>query len=243
MKLNHKLAEIAGMFAADGSMQKQHICMWGNIIEDKEYYDIYLAPLFSQFFDKKLNIHEKRSNSVYGFYLCKKEAINILNKILEFPIGKKTYVVKVPSMIMESKDPKIYASFIRGFTDCDGCLNFFRRGEGYKNFKRKFNTYPRIIITSVSKNIIDQISTMLKFLRIKHTIEIKKKLKKNKVNPFCILVRGEKRLNQWIKRIGFKNPAKITKYQIWKKFGFCPPYTTIEERRKVLKGEVNPYFL
>ena len=34
-----ELAEILGMFAADGCLQKDYICMWGNIHEDKDYYD------------------------------------------------------------------------------------------------------------------------------------------------------------------------------------------------------------
>ena len=38
-----------------------------------------------------------------------------------------------------------------------------------------------------------------------------------------------------------QNPKHITKYLIWKKFGFCPTNTTLEERRKILKGEINPY--
>ncbi len=242
MKITPALAEISGMFAADGSMQKEHICMWGNITEDKEYYDNHMAPLFSTLFNKKLNVHEKKSNSVYGFYLCKKEVINIFNKKLNFPIGKKTYTVKVPNLIFKSKNTKIYSSFIRGFTDCDGCISFFKRyAKGYCRFKRKFHIYPRIDIVSTSQSIIKQISKMLEFLKIKHTVHRRKSNQSNRADSFTISIKGKERLNHWMKKIGFKNPAKITKYQVWKKFGFCPPYTTIKERRKILKGEINPY--
>lgn len=243
MKITPELAEICGMFAADGCMQKGYICMWGNITEDKEYYDSYLAPLFTRIFNKKVNVHEKKSNGVYGFYLCSREIVKSFNKAFNFPIGKKTYTVEVPKIILKSKDPKIYASFIRGFTDCDGYINFGRRDKRYNEFERKFHFYPRVAMTSVSKSIIDQLSYMLKKLHIKHTVHKQRKFWKNKVNPFIIVIRGKERLKRWMKVIGFKNPAQLTKYQIWKKFGFCPPYTSILDRQKVLKGQINPILL
>jgi len=37
--------------------------------------------------------------------------------------------------------------------------------------------------------------------------------------------------------IGFNNPVHITKYQIWKKFGFCPPNTNLQHRIRILDDE------
>jgi len=36
----------------------------------------------------------------------------------------------------------------------------------------------------------------------------------------------------------------LTKYEIGKKYGFCPPNTTILERRNILKGviDINSYY-
>ena len=146
MKITKEFAEILGMFAADGCLQHPHyICMWGNIYEDQEYYDKVVCPLFSKVFNKEITAHEKKSNSVYGFYICNKEIVKIF-KELEFS-NKKTYNVKVPKEILESENEEVIAGFIRGFTDCDGCLTFMRRKEkGYSKFKQKFHTYPRIFI-------------------------------------------------------------------------------------------------
>ena len=44
-----------------------------------------------------------------------------------------------------------------------------------------------------------------------------------------------------MKKIGFNNYAKYSKYEVWKKFGFCPPYTTLKQRKKILNGELDPY--
>ena len=38
-----------------------------------------------------------------------------------------------------------------------------------------------------------------------------------------------------------KNQKHITKYLIWRKFGFCPSKTTIEQRKQILKNKLDPY--
>ena len=58
-------------------------------------------------------------------------------------------------------------------------------------------------------------------------------------NSNQIDINGKKNLEKWMAEIGFSSPKHITKYQIWKKCGYCPPYTTLQERREVLRGERN----
>ena len=103
-KLNPEISEIAGLFAADGSMQKEHISFWGNLYADRDYYDFHLKPLFLRAFHININPHEKKSNSVYGFYICKKEVINFFHSYLGFPIGSKTYSFEAPKGISERKN-------------------------------------------------------------------------------------------------------------------------------------------
>ena len=43
-----------------------------------------------------------------------------------------------------------------------------------------------------------------------------------------------KDLKKWFELIGFSNSKHNTKVEIWKKFGYCPPYTKLEERKKIL---------
>ncbi|NYZ79696.1 hypothetical protein H0N95_00425, partial [Candidatus Micrarchaeota archaeon] len=232
MKLTPELCEIAGMIAADGCVQKNYVCMWGNIFEDKSYYDDYMAPLFEKQFDVKLNVHEKKSNSVYGFYLCRREVVKFLGENFGFNEGVKTYSVKVPEKIIDSRNKKFYASFIRGFTDCDGCLNFHKSYGKYSYFKRTFHHYPRIMLSSVSPMIIQDMSEMLDFLGIKHFTRLHKA-----GLSYYAEVKGVDRLERWMDLISFKNPAKLTKYMIWEEFGFCPPNTSLIDRFKMLKKE------
>lgn len=228
------------MFAADGCIQyPNYLCMWGSIYEDKEYYDEVVCPLFSKFLNKKILAHEKKSNSVYGFYVCDKDLVEEF-KQLGFS-NNKTYDVKTPQEILKSENEEIIAAFIRGFTDCDGCLNFVKRYEkGYSEFKRKFHSYPRIFINGVSKNILEEISYLLSRLGIKHSIGMKRSKRINERDQYVITIRGEERLRKWKEKIGFNNPAKITKHLIWEKFGFCPANIDMNQRNFILEGKINP---
>ena len=238
MNLTPELAEVLGIFAADGSMQDNHICMWGNIKEDKEYYDKVVCPLFSKIFNKEIIAHEKKINSVYGFYLCGKNAVEFLKS---FGFSKrKTYTVKVPEVIINCNDSNILAAFVRGFSDCDGGFSLMKRKGKYIEFKRKFHTYPRINIVSVSPDMIKGLSNLLKKLNISHTswIENRKKLNERKV--YWIGIRGINKIEDWMNKIGFNNPAQHSRYLVWKKFGFCPSKSSIEQRQLILSDKLDP---
>ena len=114
-KVTPEISELAGFFAADGSMQKAHISFWGDIDLDKHFYDNRLKSLFLNSFKFNINPHEKPSNSVYGFYICNREIIRFFNEALGFPFGKKTYSLKVPDIIYSSEDEEILCAFLRGF--------------------------------------------------------------------------------------------------------------------------------
>lgn len=239
MELTTELAEVFGIFAADGSMQDSHICMWGNINEDKEYYDKRVCPLFSKIFNKNIVAHEKKSNSVYGFYLCSKKAVEFLK---DFGFCKrKTYIVKVPNLILNSNNLEIYSAFIRGFADCDGFISFLKRKGKYGSFKKSYHTYPRIGIKIASKTMIEDLSYLLKKLEILHTKGIQKSKEKNLSDIYWIEIRGPDRIENFIEKVGFSNPAQYTKYLVWKKFGFCPVRSSIEQRQLILADKLDPY--
>lgn len=239
MEINKEFSEILGMFAADGCIQyPNYICMWGSIHEDKEYYDKIVCPLFSKVFNKKVLAHEKKSNSVYGFYICNKKIIEVFR---EFGfLNNKTYNVRVPKEILESEDSEIIAAFIRGFSDCDGCLSFMKRKGKYKEFKLKYHTYPRIEIKIVSEKMIQDLSFLLNKLGISHTAHVTKSKKENESDSYRISIRGISRMNLWIDKIGFNNSSKYKKYLIWKRFGFCPQNINFHQKNLILENSLNP---
>ncbi|MBI2629640.1 hypothetical protein HYW76_00910 [Candidatus Pacearchaeota archaeon] len=238
MILTKELCEAMGMFAADGSMQENHICMWGNISEDRDYYDKIICPLFSHICKKEIKAHDKKSNSVYGFYICNKETIKLFRS-MGFT-RNKTYDVKMPPIILKSDNKKFYSSFVRGFADCDGFISFMKRRGKYVLFKRKFHTYPRIMIKIASKDMIRDLSYVLNKMSIRHTKYTYYPKKINLSPMHTIEIRGNERVNKYMNEVGFNNLNQYSKYKIWKKFGFCPSNTTIQQRNLILQGELNP---
>ncbi|MEM4239765.1 MAG: LAGLIDADG family homing endonuclease [Candidatus Woesearchaeota archaeon] len=231
--ISAELAELAGIFAADGCMQKDYICLWGNIREDRPYYEGTITSLFEKEFHTTPKCHEKPSNSVYGFYICKRKIIQEFQK-LGFHPGNKTYTVKVPEQIMTDRRPEIWASFIRGFFDGDGCLHFSKRKGTYSKFKREHHTYPRILITSRSFGLARQIYELLQRLGIHSTLTYKKPGTLRE-NPCAVItIRGIQMLENWMKIIGMSNNSSLTKYLLWKKQGFCPSYTSMKERIELM---------
>jgi len=240
-KINKKIAELAGIFAADGSMQKNHLCFWGNPSSDRDYYNTILKEIFLNEFKIKIRPHEKKSNQVYGFYVCDKNVINFFNKNLNFPFGKKTYSLEIPEKIYKSDNKEIKKAFIRGFFAGDGCLNFDKRYAKDQKILKIIHTYPRIQIRCVSQKIIDQISEILKDIGIKNFVRTTKSKKENEVDSYNLQVSGKIRLELWNKKIGFSSLNHSSRYEIFKKHGFVPSNTTQEERLKILKSNLNPW--
>jgi DNA-binding transcriptional regulator WhiA len=240
-KLNKHISEIAGLFAADGSMQKKHICFWGNPMADKDYYDFHLTNLFLNGLNYQINPHLKKSNQVYGFYICNKHILDFFHNYLNFPIGSKTYTVSIPRIILESNDDKLYAAFLRGYFAGDGSISFFKRYSlGYNAFSRTYHVYPRLQIISVSAKIIKESSNLLKHLGISNFVRVKRSKQRNSVDACELSVYGKSRLQAWSDKIGFVNPNHSTRYEIFKRNGFVPPSTTYSQRIDILKNKLNP---
>ncbi|MBW2995141.1 hypothetical protein KY312_02220, partial [Candidatus Woesearchaeota archaeon] len=220
-------------------MQKNHICFWGNPESDRNFYDKEIKNIFKKSFNIEIKPYDKTSNGVYGFYICNKKIIAFFKKILEFPIGKKTYSVKIPEAIFKNK--KIVRFFIKGFFAGDGCLNFDKRYANDQKILKIIHTYPRIQIKCVSLKIITQMAEILDELNIKNFISKKVSKKNNEKDSYMLQISGKVMLEKWATEIGFANKNHSSKYEIFKKHGFVPPNTSFEERMKILKGELDPW--
>ncbi len=41
--------------------------------------------------------------------------------------------------------------------------------------------------------------------------------------------------------IGFNNPVQQTRYEIFKKYGFVPAHTYLQQRKEILEGKIDPW--
>ena len=237
-----QLAEICGIHAGDGYLRndgkRRELDISGNV-EEKSYYDHHVIPLFQKIFNIKIQGKFFPSRNTYGFVIRDKKIIEFMHR-LGFPFGKKTTIVEVPQMILNTNNKIVKSRFLRGFFDTDGSLTFDKRHKGkYVEFKRKYHYYPRIILSTVSEKLHRQCSLLLKHLNIHHTSQTCEP-KGVRNTRYRIWIFGNIQLQKWLKIIGCKNMGKLTRYYIWDKFGFCPPNTSLKQRMMILNNQLNP---
>lgn len=237
--LTQELSEICGIHAGDGYLRKRNnkieLDITGNL-EEKEYYDKHVILLINKFFG--LNLGAKAySKGTYGF-VATNPKFKILNE-LGFPFGKKSNIVEVPKAILEKRDKSFYVRFLRGLFDTDGHLGFRKCYGKYKLFKTKNHHYPFITLTTISKNFANQIKFMLDFLGIGNFLHYSSSKKENENAVYRIFINGVERLNKWMELIGSRNPVKSSRYFVWKKFGFCPTNLSLEQRKDILRGNLD----
>lgn len=239
------IAEFCGAAIGDGWIQsnEKSFFLAGDPNEDKEYYDFHMLPLIN----KILNLELKTKNfpywKVYGISIHKKELIKKLRGF-GLPTGKKVDTAKIPKWIMKSNN-KIMTAFIRGLFDTDGCVFCQKDYTKYANeFNSKYHSKIRIRISSISKKLISEVFEIIDKLNIKC---IKRELKRgwsnhrNNHNVYILEINKIEDIKNFFDKEIPKNPKHITKYLIWKRFGFCPQKTTIEQRKQILKNKLDPH--
>ncbi|MEK6984590.1 MAG: LAGLIDADG family homing endonuclease [Nanoarchaeota archaeon] len=238
---NEKTAEIVGLSFGDGSLTRRHsgrdkgrlrFQLRGNITEDKEHYDKYIIPLFNEIFSLNINpVVCNGKDKSYGISIESAKICNLLQE-LKIPVGIKREL-KIPDWITLNEN--FSKSFLRGLIDTDGSV-YCKKDY---NYPAKGYIKIRIAIGSISKNLIKESSHLLKNLGI-HNLILKdyKPMALNCKEVSRLQIDGPNVLD-YFNVISSKNPKHITKFQVWKKFGFCPPRTMIEQRYLMLKESAN----
>ncbi len=238
------IAEFCGAAIGDGWIQsnEKSFFLAGDPIEDKEYYDFHIALLIN----KILNLELKTKNfpywKVYGISIHKKELIKKLRSF-GLPAGKKVDTAEIPNWIMKS-NKKVMAAFIGGLFDTDGCVFFQKDYTKYATeFTSKYHSKARIRISSISRRLMIQTEEMMNKIGM-HCIKRERKRgfsnNRNNHDVYLIEVNKIEDIKRFFEEGISKNQKHITKYLIWKKFGFYPPRATIEQRKQILKNELAP---
>jgi hypothetical protein len=245
LQIDEQLAEFCGAFIGDGWIESRKSVLYiaGDRTEDKEYYDAYLAPLFS-----KVICHVSPQAfpywNVYGIRCCKsaliQECIN-----LGLQAGKKAYSAKIPDAIMLSENKDVRIAVLRGIFDTDGCFFCDISRSSSDSWRKTYHCRPEIHIVSCSKDLLFQMQNILINLGIGSKLSAHEsaghKHKRNVHTSYHLRIRKLDHVKRWFEIIGSNNPRHKTKYAMWQKFGFLPPRTNIFQRKAMLCGELNPY--
>ncbi|MBN1156476.1 hypothetical protein JXA85_02590 [Candidatus Woesearchaeota archaeon] len=237
--INSEIAELLGVFIGDGWIERDKDALYitGSQTEDKDYYDYHLGPLFSKHFSK---VTPKQFDywGVYGIVTYKKEAINkAIN--LDFQVGRKSLVTKIPRYIMDAENKDIFKAILRGLFDTDGCFWCEKsRAKTSTKWKRTHNYHPELRITSCSKMLLEQVHCLLDRLDIDSKVIQKSrrgfKSGRNVHDSYALNIRKIEEIEKWFKIIGTNNPRHKTRCGVWKKLGYLPSNTTMEMRKKLL---------
>ncbi|HLC92227.1 MAG TPA: hypothetical protein VJH23_00810 [archaeon] len=237
------IAEICGIHAGDGYLRNEgyqrELDISGNI-DEKEYYDSHVVPLFERVFGISITAKIFPARQTYGFVIRDRKIVEFMHS-LGFPYGEKTYDVSVPEFIMNSRNLDVIYSFIRGVFDTDGCLTFQKRtGSGYKSEVKKKHAYPVIQLGVCSKNLSHGLYSLFRKTGFNCKTGIRKPTTENESVQYVLYLRGYSTLENWMHNIGFKNTSKSSRYEVWTKFGFCPTHLSFKQRSQILNNELDP---
>ena len=237
-KMTKELSELIGIITGDGCIGiykgkgyiHHEIKFSGHRTEEYDYYTEHVNGLFNFLFNASIKLRVfKSSGNELSSRIGSKAILSFLSRALYLPTRNKASVTKIPEYI-KSSSPEIKTAFIRGLADTDFCIAFKKK---HKNM----HYYPVISVRQKSKTIIEDVSNALKelgfYLYTQYNMSVKYQ-RGFTATQHAIYISGEKNLSKWINLIGFNNPKHMTKYLVWKKFGQCPPYTTLVQRRKTL---------
>ena len=241
IKMGPELAEICGIHAGDGYLRlrernKGEVEISGHL-EERGYYNNHVVPLFNKVFNFSLMGKEFRKGT-YGIVTYKKTVRDTLVS-LGFPSGKKSKTVRIPKTIRESEEKIIQTRFLRGLFDTDGNLYFRKSYTGINNFKQKHNHYPVLSITTISKDLVEDLIKILHTLNLNFNYRQRIPKRANENKQYIITISGVNNLKEWMKEIGVKNRVKLSRYLLWEKHGFCSPHTTLAQREDILKGKLD----
>ena len=241
--LSEDLAYLIGVHIGDGFMNiyrrprqveyKQSIC--GHWINDKDFHLSVLLPLFEKLFNYR---PKTRLNcpGCQSIYFTSKAMTTFFNKCLQLPLGKKSKIIDIPEFIISAGE-KYYLACIRGVFDTDFSLSF-------KNKNKTVHNYPIIVLDVSSQKLVFTIAKLLEQNEISNFTSktvVNDPRFKSITKQFSVTVSGKKNLEKWFKLIGSRNPSYLSRYALYRKCGFCPPYTNYLERRDMLVGKMDPY--
>lgn len=214
-QLTEDLAYLCGVLMGDGHLRfnsdkgDYYIKCVGHPIDEKEFYDDILKPLFQKIFNIEIDTRMHDSNTTYGFMICSK-ALTKYFCMLGIPSGKKSSKIQIPDIIRKSD--MFTLAFIKGLADTDFCLTLKKR---YQDIPY----YPVIVGVSKSKKIIDEISRFLLKFGFKPSVDTRNCYDKRlgfSVTTHALQLYGHEQLIRWMNQISFMSPKHLKKYEIWK---------------------------
>ncbi len=232
-----ELAEDVGYHIGDGYMKswknkwsfKYDFCYTGHSIDDRDYIFSVLLPRKLALFNlTKYRISERLDRKELSIRFRSKAILTFYKYTTGVQESPKNNIC-VPKWIFSNKN--FTKAFLRGLFDSDGSVTFLKK---YK----QLNYYPVIRLCTISKLLFNDVISLLSNLNIKCAKLEYKRLDKRYADRifmrYDIDINGVKGLNNWMEKIGFRNPKHLSKINIWKRQGYCEPYSSTPKRLLII---------
>jgi len=224
-KFSLALAYFLGFLLGDGSvsLKSPTIALVCNSIEEDQFCRSVLIPLIKKLFGINPNLYKRKDKNAYTVAFNSRRVVTYLANQIRFPIGE---VPKTVPRIILGASRRMKIAFVRGFFDADGSLIFSK-----KTYSQ--HMYPSIELKCVYKAVLADIETILRELAFRTSIG-------RSDESWVLRINGVEMLELWMKIIGSSNIKHNSKYLVWRKFGHCPPNTTLRQRMELLRHESDP---
>ncbi len=200
-KITVELAEETGWHIGDGSMNiynhkdgrpRGFYQLRGHIEDDVAHYKRRIKPLFKKIYDIEINLRKMPKTRVFGFQIWNCDLVKFKQK-LGLSLGKKLDVC-IPEIFLE--EDQLLRAVVRGIFDTDGGI--------YLDSNR--NNYPICYITTISRNLSDQIKNALDSWKISSTVTSFNNIRGNRKIAFRVNIRGNRNCSEFLQIINPLNP-------------------------------------
>jgi len=234
LKISSDLCELFGIYLGDGCISKSRsqLVIAGDITEEREYYEKYVVPLFNRvlsipLINKATEVKSYPKVGVCGIYIFNPTLVDEFRNCFDIIPGSKLNT-SIPEQVLVNDT--LTMKVIKGIFDTDGSI-YFEKNYSCKDGKYKV---PRIGLSMTSEKLIKQIFLTLIKQGFKPR-KIKPRKGKRDKNPlYGLKLYRKEDILRWINEIKFNNPKHLTKIELWKKLGECPPHTQIAQRKSIL---------
>lgn len=225
--ITRELAYETGVHIGDGNLyskkQTHKITYSGNLTNEETYYLEILKPIIERVYKVEPKIIRRKKDNTILLVLNSKSIADFKINELKLPNGRKTRI-KIPEVI--SQDFDLLRECIKGIGDTDFSVSFKKNSLGIYN-------EPRIELFSRSVELTEQLHNSLRSLNF--TVAKEKKVRRGFLEN-RLRIYGRRNLEQWMDKIGFLNPYKIKKIEVWKLIGEVLPYQTYHDYLNLLKS-------
>jgi len=207
--------------------------IYGALYDDQPYLEFYVSKLIEDAYGMKPRTYVHPRSATLILRTLSRDAVSAKESAGLHP-GRKIHL-HLPRFLQESKSVQLVAPFLRGLVDIEGSLRF------RKQFRDR-HYYPVLECEMGDPPFIKTLHTMMSELGMPVAFRVRAALVRNPTRrtKASFYVSGEHAMKAWLSGVGLVNPKHLSKLLIAEKFGFCPPYTSLDERLAIIAGEIDP---